>query len=199
MTSKKPAISAAFIIAASLLATVVLTLSCRKKTDRYSFWKGAIENHYYLLDMNDEPLQMVVGKPYMVFEYDPLNGYPLRVEFGLYQSRNEYLPGVQGAIPEPFLSADDFRHARVMGLTGSVSLLCGWGEVTSTSKLPSGDFQFYIDKGADLFGHEILHFTYIPDALMDGEITNESVTWGGRVSDLKAFKLEHMFNRGSPY
>lgn len=193
MASKK------LIVYAGLLAAVVLSLSCKKQTDRYSFWKGAIENHYYILDMNDQPLQRVVGKPYMVMEYDPLNGYPVRVEFGLYEARNEYLPGVEGPIPEPFLAASNFQYAQRMGLTGSVSLRSNWREVTSSSKLPSGDFEFEIDKGSNPFGHEVLHFTYIRDAMMDGEITNETVTWGGRISDLKAFKLLHLFNRSTPY
>ena len=195
MIRNKPAVS---FLAAPLLAAIVLSLSC-KQTDRYSFWKGSIENHYYILDMNDKPLHKVVGKPYMVFEYDPLNGYPLRVEFGLYDARNEYLPGVEGPIPEPFLAANTFQYASRMGLTGSVSLRLNWREVTSSSKLPSGDFEFYVDKGSNPFGHEILHFTYIQDAMMDGEITNASVTWGGRISDLKAFKLNHLYNRRTPY
>jgi len=185
-------------VAALLLAAVLLSLSC-KQTDRYSFWKGSIENYYYVLDMNDQPLHRVVGKPYMVFEYDPLNGYPIRVEFGLYDARNEYLPGVEGPIPEPFLAASGLQYASRMGLSGSVDLLLNWREVTSSSKLPSGDFEFYIDKGTNPFGHEVFHFTYIQDAMMDGEIKNESATWGGRVSDLKAFKLNHLFNRGTPY
>jgi hypothetical protein len=195
MIRKRLAVS---FLAAPLLAAIVLSLSC-KQTDRYSFWKGSIENYYYILDMNDQPLHKVVGKPYMVFEYDPLNGYPLRVEFGLYEARNEYLPGVELPTPEPFLAANTFQYANRMGLTGSVDLLVNWEEVTSSSKLPSGDFEFYIDKGSNPFGHEVLHFTYIQDALMDGEITNASVTWGGRISDLKAFKLNHLFNRGTPY
>ena len=197
MTNRKPAASIAAVVA-PLLAAMVLSLSC-KQTDRYSFWKGEIENYYYILDMNDQPLQKVVGKPYMVFEYDPLTGYPTSVEFGLYDARNEYLPGAELPTPEPFLASSGLRYADRLGITGSVDLLLNWREVTSSSKLPSGDFEFTIDKGSNPFGHEVLHFTYIEDAMMDGEITNEEVTWGGRVSDLKAFKLYHKFNRGTPY
>ncbi|MBN2464153.1 hypothetical protein JXD38_00820 [candidate division WOR-3 bacterium] len=78
MAGKKPAIRTLVTVIAPLLAAVVLSLSC-KQTDRYSFWKGTIENYYYILDMNDQRLHKVAGKPYMVMEYDPLNGYPLRV------------------------------------------------------------------------------------------------------------------------
>lgn len=197
MKRGKPVITTAVIIAGFLLPAILLTFSC-KKTDRYSFWRGDIENYYYILDMNEQPLQKVVGKPYMIFEYDPLNGYPLRVEFGLYQARNEYLPGVEGAIPEPLLSADQLEYSKLMGLTGGVAVLSNWRDVTSSSKLPSGDFEFYIDKGTDFFGHEILHFTYTT-GLMDGEIINETATWGGRVSEIKAFKLTHLFNRSTTY
>ncbi|HOK51969.1 MAG TPA: hypothetical protein PLD12_02020 [Bacteroidales bacterium] len=167
--------------------------SDKKETDRYSFWKGDIENYYYILDMNNQPLQKVVGKPYMIMEYNPINGYPISVEFGLYDARNEYLEGVEGAIPEPFLSAGNFGYSSRLGLYGSVDLLCNWENVTSVSKLPSGDFEFYIDKGEDFSGHEIFHFTYTPDG-MEGEIINSSAVWGGRVSDTKAFKLLRKFN-----
>jgi hypothetical protein len=198
MAGRKPAIRTLVTVTAPLLATVVLSLSC-KQTERYSFWKGTIENYYYRLDMNDQPLQKVVGKPYMVFEYDPLNGYPISVEFGLYDARNEYLPGLEGGSPEPFLAASGLRYASRLGITGSVDLLLNWRDVTSSSKLPSGDFEFEVDKGSNPFGREILHFTYIQDGMMDGEITNATVTWGGRISDLKAFNLYHQFNRGTPY
>ena len=165
----------------------------KKETDRYSFWKGDIENYYYILDMNNQPLQKVVGKPYMIMEYDPTNGYPIRIEFGLYDARNEYLPGVEGAIPEPFLSASSFTYSDRLGLYGSVDLLCNWEEVSSKTKLPSGDFEFTIDKGTNYFGHEIYHFTFTPDG-MEGEILNSTATWGGRISDTKAFKLLRKFN-----
>jgi len=198
ITSKKPVVSRFVAVVVPLLAVVVLSLSC-KQTDRYSFWKGSIENYYYRLDANDQPLQKVVGKPYMVFEYDPLNGYPISVEFGLYEARNEYLPGVELPSPEPFLAASGLRYANRLGITGSVDLMLNWREVTSSSKLPSGDFEFTVDKGRNPFGHEVLHFTYIQDAMMDGEILNDEAIWGGRISDLKAFKLLHQFNRGTPY
>ncbi|MBN2464152.1 hypothetical protein JXD38_00815 [candidate division WOR-3 bacterium] len=71
--------------------------------------------------------------------------------------------------------------------------------MTSSSKLPSGDFEFEIDKGSNPFGHEVMHFTFIQGAMMDGEIVNDDAIWGGRVSELKAFKLYHQFNRGTPY
>lgn len=190
---------AVIIILLVLLALVPL-FSCKmfKKTDRYSLWRGDIENWYYILDMNEQRLQKVVGKPYMIFEYDPLTGYPLQVEFGLYEARNEYLPGCEGGIPEPTLSADQLRYSRRLGITGSVVLLLNWAEVTSSCKLPSGDFEFFIDKGPDFFGHETLHFTYTPSA-MDGEIRNGTATWGGRVSEPKAFKLLHLFNSNTYY
>jgi len=169
-----------------------------KETDRYSFWRGDIENFYYILDMNDQPLHKVMGKPFMIFEYDPINGYPIEVEFGLYEARNEYLPRCEGAIPEPFLSADQLEYAKRLGITGSVDLLCNWYSVTSSSELPSGDFEFSVDKGENFWGHEILHFTHTT-GLMDGEIINDSATWGGRISDSKAFHLVHLFNSNTSY
>lgn len=187
---------AKWLLAALLLFTLSYCASDKKETDRYSFWKGDIENYYYILDMNNQPLQKVVGKPYMIMEYNPINGYPIKVEFGLYDARNEYLSGVEGAMPEPFLSAGNFDYASKLGIYGSVDLLCNWETVTSSSKLPSGDFEFTIDKGENSFGHEIFHFTYTPDG-MEGEIINSTATWGGRVSDTKAFKLIRKFNSSS--
>lgn len=134
--------------------------------------------------MNDQPLQKVVGKPYMIMEYDPTNGYPIRIEFGLYDARNEYLPGVEGAIPEPFMSASSLSYADRLGLYGSIDLLCNWEEVSSVTKLPSGDFQFTLDKGTNSFGHEIFHFTFTPDG-MEGEILNSTATWVGVFPILK--------------
>lgn len=175
---------------------IVSFTSCEKdeeQTDRYSFWKGDIENYYYILDMNDQKLHLVKGKPFMILEYDPINGVPLRCDFGLSEAKNEYLNGVEGAIPEPFLSASTLEYAERLNLSGSVSLLCNWTTVTTHEELSAGGFEFSIDKGADMWGHEILHFTFTFDD-MTGEINNEEVTWGGRVSDAKAFKLIRKFN-----
>ncbi|MBN1950986.1 MAG: hypothetical protein JW801_07265 [Bacteroidales bacterium] len=179
-----------------LLLMMVSSISCEKyemKTDRYSFWKGDIENYYYILDMNDQKFHLVKGKPFMILEYDPISGVPLRCEFGLSEAKNEYLSGVEGAIPEPFLSASTLEYSQKLNLSGSVSLLCNWTTVTTHEELSDGGFEFSIDKGADMWGHEILHFTFTFDD-MTGEITNEEVTWGGRVSDVKAFKLIRKFN-----
>jgi len=44
-----------------------------------------------------------------------------------------------------------------------------------------------------MWGHEILHFVFTFDS-MEGEIINEEVTWGGRVSNVKAFKMLRKFN-----
>lgn len=177
-----------------ILSVFILTLlSCKKKTDRYSFWRGDIENYYYILDMNDQPLYKVKGKPFLVMEYDPANGYPLRVEFGLFDAKSEILSGAEGVIPEPFISTSTLKYAKRMNLYGPASILCNWCEVTSSSRLPSGDFEFYIDKGPTFNGHEILFFTFTPN-LMDGEIRNPDASWGGRISDPKAFKLMRLFN-----
>ena len=189
-----------FISVVLVLMLAVPFISCEKdekeeeqQTDRYSFWKGDIENQYYLLDMNDQKLHLVKGKPFMVLEYDPVNGTPLRCDFGLSEARNEYLAGVEGAIPEPFLSAGTLEYADKLNLSGSVSLLCSRATVTTNEQLSAGGFEFTIDQGANMWGHEILHFTFTFDD-MTGEINNAEARWGGRVSDLKAFKLIRKFN-----
>jgi len=190
-------IKSRLVIGTAMVFMILLSLnSCKKeeeKTDRYSFWQGDIENYYYILDMNDQKLQLVKGKPYMILEYDPVNGTPLSCEFGLSEARNEYLPGVEGAIPEPFLSASTFDYSGRLNLSGSVDLLSNWKSVTTNEALSAGGFEFSIDKGADMWGHEILHFTFTFDD-MTGEIINDEVTWGGRVSDVKAFKMLRKFN-----
>ncbi|MBN2272691.1 MAG: hypothetical protein JXR41_07320 [Bacteroidales bacterium] len=185
-------------IGAVIIMTVFLA-SCEKdeeKTDRYSFWKGDIENYYYILDMNNQKYHLVKGKPFMILEYDPVTGVPLKCEFGLSEAQNEYLPGVEGAIPEPFLGASTLQYAGKLNLSGSVSLLCNWAAVSTHEELSAGGFEFSIDKGSDPWGHEILHFTFTFDD-MAGEIINEEVSWGGRVSDSKAFKLIRKFNSSS--
>ncbi|MGC9375723.1 MAG: hypothetical protein ACP5DQ_11865 [Bacteroidales bacterium] len=184
-----------------VLTLIVFFTSCEKdkdeeQTDRYSFWKGDIENYYYILDMNNQKLHLVKGKPFMILEYDPITGVPLRCEFGLSEAKNEYLSGVEGAIPEPFLSASTLEYANKLSLSGSVVLLSNWYSVTTNEELSAGGFEFSIDKGSDMWGHEILHFTFTFDD-MAGEIINDEVTWGGRVSDTKAFKLIRKFNSNS--
>jgi hypothetical protein len=126
-----------------ILGLTVALSGCKKDediTDRYSFWKGEFENYYYILDMNDQPLHLVKGKPFMVLEYDPVSGVPLKCEFGLYEAHNEYLTGAQGAIPQPFLSASDLAYAKRLELTGSVDLLCNWATVSSHEELSAGGF-----------------------------------------------------------
>jgi len=179
------------------VALIFLSSGCKKASnngpDKYSFWKGDVDNFYYMLDMNDLPKQKVIGKPFMVIEYDPVSGIPLSCEFGLSEARNEYLPGAEGAIPEPFLSASTLTYANRLGLTGSVDLLLNWKEITTDSSLPDGGHSFDIDMGSDMYGHEIYHFTFGFDQ-MSGYIQNDDVSWGGRVSDTEAFKLARKFN-----
>jgi hypothetical protein len=179
------------------VALMILSMGCKKTSnlgpEKYSFWKGDVDNFYYMLDMNDSPTQKVIGKPFMVIEYDPVSGIPLSCEFGLSEARNEYLPGAEGAIPEPFLSASAFSYANRLGLNGSVDLLMNWKDVTSDSPLSNGGHQFEVDKKADMYGQEIYHFTFGFDQ-MSGYIQNDNVTWGGRVSDTGAFKLIRKFN-----
>jgi hypothetical protein len=129
----------------------------------------------------------------MILEYDPVSGVPLKCEFGLSEARNEYLPGADGAIPEPFLSASTLSYADRLELTGSVDLLLNWKKVTTDSQLPDGGHFFEIDKAADMYGQEIYHFSFGFDQ-MSGYIQNDNVTWGGRVSDTGSFKLVRKFN-----
>lgn len=192
-----------YLLVNIIVMSMFLFISCledgeqeEEQTDRYSFWKGDIENYYYIMDMNDQKLHIVKGKPFMVLEYEPVSGVPLRCEFGLSEARNEYLKGVAGAIPEPFLSAGTLEYAEKLNLNGSVSLLCD-SKVNTNKALSSGGFEFSIDKGADMWGHEILHFTFGIDGNMAGEIINNEVSWGGRVSDVKAFKLLRKLNSNS--
>lgn len=183
------------------IMTIVSFTSCVKdeeKTDRYSFWKGDIENYYYILDMNDQKLHRVKGKPFMILEYDPISGVPLRCEFGLSEAKNEYLNGAEGAIPEPFMYASSLEYAEKLNLSGHVSLLCNWSTVTTNAELSAGGFEFTIDKGSDMWGHEIFHFNFTLNG-MTGEIRNEEVTWGGRVSDVKAFMLIRKFNSNTTH
>ncbi len=183
-----------------VLLILVPFTSCEKgknNPERYSFWKGDIVNYYYILDMNEKKLHLVKGKPFMVMEYDPLSGAPIRCEFGLSEAKNEYLPGVQGAIPEPFLYASDLEYAKKLNLTGSAALLIGWGDgVTVNEQLTAGGYRFSVDKGSDLWGHEILKFTFTNEG-MEGEINNATVGWGGRISDGRAFMMLRKFNSNS--
>lgn len=180
-----------------LLMMIMLFISCKKEDnnpDRYSFWKGDIENYYYILDMNNQKLHMVKGKPFMIMEYDPISGSPIHCEFGLSEARNEYLQGVEGAIPEPFLNASNLEYANKLNLTGNVALLVGWNdEITVNEQLSAGGYKFSVDKGSDPWGHEILIFNFTNEG-MDGQINNETAVWGGRISDAKAFLLLKKFS-----
>lgn len=48
-----------------------------------------------------------------------------------------------------------------------------------------------------MWGHEIIHFTFGLNGNMAGEIINNGISWGGRVSDVKAFKLIRKLNSNS--
>lgn len=161
--------------------------------ERYSFWKGDIDNFYYILDENDKPLHKVVGKPFMVLEYDPVSGVPLKCEFGLSEARNVYLPGAEGAVPEPFMSADNLQYAKRLDLKGSVDLLLNWEIVSTREEFSGGGFEFWVKKPANMWGQETYHFTFTFDG-MQGEIINPTATWSGRYSDVWAFKLLRKFN-----
>ncbi len=144
--------------------------------------------------MNDNKFHIVKGKPFMVIEYDPLTSTPLRCEFGLSEAKNIYLPGVQGAIPEPFMSANILKYSNKLNLTGSVNILISWGDkINVDEQLSAGGYRFSVDKGDKSSGHEIFNFVFTNEG-MEGEIKNETASWGGRVSDDKAFKLLRKFN-----
>jgi hypothetical protein len=167
---------------------------------KYAFLKGEIDNFYYILDENDQPLCKVIGKPYMIVEYDPITGVPKRVEFGLDEARNEYLPGSAGCIPEPFMSANPLPYANKLGLKGPVDLLLNWNTVTSHSELSGGGYEFKVVKPKNSFGQETYHFVYTFNFDgMEGEIINPTATWGGRVSDTKVFKLLKKFDSTTLY
>ena len=157
--------------------------------DRYAFWQGDLPNYYYCLDMNGNPLHVIRGKPYMIIEYDPLSGVPLKCEFGLSEATNEYLDGVEFPIPEPFLYASSFQYADRLNLEGSVALLSNWSEVGSHKELSTGGHEFWLDRS----NGEMLHFTFTSHG-MEGEIKNPDPEWGERVSDPKAFSLLLKFN-----
>ncbi len=181
------------LLHAAMFVIIMISLGCEEEEvqapDRYSFWKGDITNFYYTLDINDARTHKVTGKPYMILEYDPVNNQPLKCEFGLSEAKNEYLPGAEMPIPEPFLSANGFDYADRLNLTGSVSLLCSWATIDKKASLPSGDIQFEVS----LSNGETYHFVYTPN-MMEGEIRNPNASWSDRVSDAKAFKLTRRFN-----
>lgn len=180
------------IVKTAMVFMIMVSISCveeEKAPDRYSFWKGDITNFYYTLDINDAKTHKVTGKPFAILEYDPITNQPLRCVFGLSEAKNEFLPGAELPIPEPFLSADGFEFADRLSLTGSVSLLCNWADIDEKSTLPTGDIQFEVS----LASGESYHFVYTPN-LMEGEIRNPDASWADRVSDAKAFKLSRRFN-----
>ena len=181
----------AFFILAGLL---VFLSSCSKDeeqatADRYAFWQGDIPNYYYCLDMNDSPMHKVKGKPFMIVEYDPETGVPIKCEFGLSEAVNEYLDGAEWPIPEPFLSSNTFQYADRLNLQGSVALLSNWEFVSSHTELSSGGYEFWLEHN----NGETLYFTFTFDG-MEGEIRNPEAEWGERISDAKAFRLLRKFN-----
>lgn len=159
--------------------------------ERYSFFQGDNESKYYLLDMNDQKLLVVKGRPFMVLEYDS-SGIPIRCEFGLSYAENIYLKGASGAFPEPFMSSEILRYAKKLDLKDPIDILCNFCSITSYAIIDNYSYEFWIDKGENSFGHEILHFI-VNSTQIQGEIINEEVTWGGRVSDEMAFKLVKKF------
>ena len=157
--------------------------------ERYAFWQGDLPNHYYCLDINESPLHQVSGKPYMILEYEPLTGIPVKCEFGLSEAVNEYLDGVEYPIPEPFLQSTSLEYSGRLNLQGSVALLANWEEVKNHKELSAGGFEFWLDHS----NGETLYFRFTFDG-MDGEIRNAGAEWGERVSDERAFQLLRKFN-----
>lgn len=168
--------------------------SCEKEEeeiepDRYAFWQSEITSFYYCYDMENNLTHQVLGKPFMVLEYDPVTGVPLKCEFGLSEAENKYLPGVEYAIPEALLNASSMQYSKRLDLVSPVSLLCNWDAVSAHEELSSGGYEFRVDHP----NGESYHFTFTFDG-MEGEIENTDGEWGERVSDSKAFKLLRKFN-----
>lgn len=162
---------------------------------KYAFLKGDIENFYYILDVNGNQLHKVVGKPFMVVEYDRVTDAPLKCEFGcLSEAKNVYLPGCEAPIPEPFMSASVLSYADRLDLKGPIDLLLNWELVTTHSELSGGGYEFTVVKPENYWGQETYHFVYTFNFDgMEGEIINPTATCG-RVSDTKAFKLLKKFD-----
>ncbi len=161
---------------------------------KYSFWQGAITNKYYMLDLCGGQTGQVSGKPYMIIEYDPVSGKPLKCEFGLSEAISEGLPRENpticlGSPPQPTLSASSFTYANRLNLKGSVDLLANWATITNYSELSGGGFDFTVNVGTCK-----LHFEKTNEG-MTGEIVNEGQDgWGDPVSPANAFNLLHKFN-----
>ena len=183
------------------LAGVFCAFICSSCTDeegggakKYSFWKGDIANKYYALDICGGATGQFSGKPFMVLEYDPISGNPVRCEFGIcdfvYTSLPRENPSIcLGAIPRPTMYASTFTYADRISLTGVVDLLSNWQPVSGLSDLSGGGVDFYVNTGLGKF-----HFVR-NNVSMWGEIVDEGQTgWGDLVSDTKAFSLLHKFD-----
>ena len=170
--------------------------SCKKEesggAQKYSFWQGAIANKYYLLDLCGGQTGVVTGKPYMILEYDPVTGKPIKCEFGLSEAVNTSLPRLSiclGALPEPTLSSGTFAYANRLSLKGTLDLLANWNTITTYSDLSGGGFMFTVHTA-----NGTLRFSKTNEG-MTGEIVNEGQSdWGDAVSATNAFNLLHKFN-----
>lgn len=172
--------------------------SCKKDEaeggQKYSFWQGGIANKYYFLDLCGGQTGEVSGKPYMIIEYDPITGKPIKCEFGLSDAVYKALPRQDpliclGAPPEPTLAASTFAYADRLGLKASVDLLSNWSTVSNYSELSGGGFEFTVNNG-----NGTLHFEKTNEG-MTGEIVDEGQSeWGDAVSAANAFNLLHKFN-----
>ncbi len=179
------------------LFSLVLLSSCNDSetgAQKYSFWQGAIENKYYFLDLCGGQTGQVTGKPYMILEYDPVSGEPIKCEFGLSEAVYTSLPRENpticlGAPPEPTLSASNFTYASRLNLSGSVDLITNWASVTTYSDLSGGGFDFTVS-----FGDGTLHFEKTNEG-MTGEVIDAGQSdWGDAVSASNAFNMLHKFN-----
>lgn len=185
-----------FLVLIFLLSSTLL-FSCKDSesgAQKYSFWQGAITNYYYYLDLCGGQTGQVSGKPYMILEYDPVTGKPIKCEFGLSEAVYTSLPREDpniclGAVPEPLLSASNFTYASRLSLSGSVDLLTNWASVATYSDLSGGGFDFTVS-----FGSGTLHFEKTNEG-MTGEVVDEGQSdWDDAVSAPNAFNLLHKFN-----
>jgi hypothetical protein len=159
--------------------SIMLTSSC-KKADKgsdetfgyeygYEYYKGAIPNSYYIINMYGERALKVTGKPFMILKYTKLTHYILDCEFGLSEITQSQISGTQGEPWEPTLDASMFE--KKLNLVSPVDLLVEWTLDTRTITNGSLGAGGVIFSFSDVIGITWT-FSYLPAGSLTGGVKN---------------------------
>lgn len=185
------------IIIVSLLFSCFILFGCNAtnntdNTDRFSFWKGDFSITITQRGLFGNDCVELTGKPFMIYEYDPINGHPLTMTFGLYQYNvsTETIDGCVMTAPLSTVLVDsEYDYVNRLELDGQVTEIYSWVPVETNEEFSFGLGElWYFDAH-----NSKIYFTF-NNVSAAGEITNESGDSESYTTDLNEIIMLHQFN-----